>query len=424
MRYDAILFDFDGTIADTLPGIGDALKAAAETLGLAPFPDELTSKFIGPPILVCAQRYLGMTPEEAERYYMAFRAAYDGTVVSGSRIYTGIPQLLRQLRAEGAYVAVASAKPQALVQRLLDHFGLMRFFDRVVGKRTIDAEVSKEAILRSALPARYSRAAMVGDRMFDMDAAKVVGLDAVGVSWGFGTEEELTAHGADAVAHTTQEAAEILIGAQAPVQKGFFISIEGLDGCGKTTQINAITEHIRRRGYEVVHTREPGGTPIAEDIRALILDPEKTMCPETEALLYAASRCEHVRKVIRPALESGRVVLCDRFVDSSIAYQGAGRELGMETVAQINAPAVDGTMPDLTLLFALDPETAFLRRSSATKLDRLERSGEAFFKRTRDGYDLLADMYPQRIRRIDASHDVETIAREACAYIDKLLSGR
>lgn len=424
MRYDAILFDFDGTIADTLPGIGDALKAAAETLGLAPFPDELTSKFIGPPILVCAQRYLGMTPEEAERYYMAFRAAYDGTVVSGSRIYTGVPQLLRQLRAEGAYVAVASAKPQALVQRLLDHFGLTRFFDRVVGKRTIDAEVSKEAILRSALPARYSRAAMVGDRMFDMDAAKVVGLDAVGVSWGFGTEEELTAHGADAVAHTPQEAAQILIGAQTPAQKGFFISIEGLDGCGKTTQINAITEHIRRRGYEVVHTREPGGTPIAEDIRALILDPEKTMCPETEALLYAASRCEHVRKVIRPALESGRVVLCDRFVDSSIAYQGAGRELGMETVAQINAPAVDGTMPDLTLLFALDPETAFLRRSSATKLDRLERAGEAFFKRTRDGYDLLADMYPQRIRRIDASHDVETIAREACAYIDKLLSGR
>lgn len=424
MRYDAILFDFDGTIADTVGGIGGALKAAAERMGIGAFPDELTGKFIGPPILDSAQRYLGMTPEQADTFYAHFREAYEGGMLYDAQVYMGVPQLLRQLRAEGAYVAVASAKPQALVQRLLDHFGLTRFFDRVIGKRTIDANVSKEAILKMALPARYARAAMVGDRMFDMDAAKAVGLDAIGAAWGFGTAEELAEHGADALAYTPQEAAEVLTGAKAPVQRGFFISIEGLDGCGKTTQINAITEHIRRRGYEVVHTREPGGTPIAEDIRGLILDPAKTMCAETEALLYAASRCEHVRKVIRPALERGQVVLCDRFVDSSIAYQGAGRELGMETVAQINAPAVDGTMPDLTLLFALDPETAFLRRSSATKLDRLERAGEAFFKRARDGYDLLADTNPQRIKRIDASHDVETITREACAYIDKLLSGR
>lgn len=148
------------------------------------------------------------------------------------------------------------------------------------------------------------------------------------------------------------------------------------------------------------------------------------MCNETEALLYAASRCEHVRRVIRPALEKGQVVLCDRYVDSSLVYQGAGRELGMDKVAQINAPAVDGTMPDLTLLFVVDPQAAFLRRSSATKLDRLERAGEAFFLRVRDAYDLLADTEPQRIRRIDASRDIAEVTAEACGYLDKLLGGR
>ena len=424
MRYDAILFDFDGTIADTMPGIHQALQYAAERMGCAPIDGALARKFIGPPILSSAQRYLGLDEERATRFYGFFREAYEGETLFNARVYTGVPQLLRQLRAQGAFMAVASAKAQTLVVRLLEQFGLSRFFDRVIGKTTIDANTSKENMIKLALPARYTRAAMVGDRLYDMEAAKATGIDAIGAAWGFGTVQELTAHGADAVAETPRDAARILTGEETPGPRGFFLSIEGLDGCGKTTQINAITEHIRRMGYEVVHTREPGGTPISEDIRALILDPEKTMCGETEALLYAASRCEHVRKVIRPALERGQVVLCDRFVDSSIAYQGAGRELGMETVAQINAPAVDGTMPDLTLLFALDPETAFLRRSSATKLDRLERAGEAFFKRARDGYDLLADTNPQRIKRIDASHDVETITREACAYIDKLLSGR
>lgn len=424
MRYDAILFDFDGTIADTMPGIHQALQYAAGQMGCAPVDDAFARRFIGPPILDSAQRYLGLTEEQAVRFYELFREVYNGEMLFNTRVYTGVPQLLRQLRAQGAFVAVASAKPQALVTRLLERFGLSRFFDRVIGKTTIDANTSKEIMIRQALPARYTRAAMVGDRLYDMESAKALGIDAIGAAWGFGTAEELTAHGADAVAETPRDAARILLGGETPAPRGFFLSIEGLDGCGKTTQINAITEHIRRMGYEVVHTREPGGTPISEDIRALILDPEKTMCDETEALLYAASRCEHVRRVIRPALERGQVVLCDRFVDSSIAYQGAGRELGMETVAQLNAPAVDGTMPDLTLLFALDPRTAFLRRNAATKLDRLERAGEAFFMRVRDGYDLLAETNPQRIKRIDASHDIETVTREACAHIDRLLSGR
>ena len=180
MRYDAILFDFDGTIADTMPGIHQALQYAAEQMGCAPVDGALARRFIGPPILDSAQRYLGLTEEQAVRFYELFREVYNGEMLFNTRVYTGVPQLLRQLRAQGAFVAVASAKPQALVTRLLERFGLSRFFDRVVGKTTIDANTSKEIMIRQALPARYTRAAMVGDRLYDMESAKALGIDAIG----------------------------------------------------------------------------------------------------------------------------------------------------------------------------------------------------------------------------------------------------
>lgn len=424
MRYDAVLFDFDGTLADTSAGIYAALQAACAQMGRAPIAEELLPRFIGPPILDSADRYLGMDAETAMAFHRNFRAFYRAGELFNAKIYQGVPALLRWLHAEGVYVAVASAKPADMVQAILEHFGLTRFFDRVIGKTSENADTHKETMLREALPARYARAVMVGDRLYDMEAAKNLGLDAVGALWGFGTAEELTSSGADAVAADPAQCARILCGEDTKPPRGFFISIEGLDGCGKTTQMNALCEHIRACGYDVLCTREPGGTPIAEDIRALILDPEKTMCDETEALLYAASRCEHVHRKIRPALERGQVVLCDRFVDSSIAYQGGGRELGLDKVAQINAPAVDGTLPDLTLLFMVDARTAFLRRAAATKLDRLERAGEAFFQRVRDAYELLAETGAPRIRRIDASRPIAAVTEEACEAIDKLLAGR
>ena len=148
------------------------------------------------------------------------------------------------------------------------------------------------------------------------------------------------------------------------------------------------------------------------------------MCAQTEALLYAAARAEHVRQVIRPALEKGKIVLCDRFVDSSIAYQGGGRELGMEQVMAINAMAVGGTMPDLTLLFLVDARTAFLRRSNATALDRLERAGEAFFQRVYDAYARLAQSGGERFRCIDACRDIDAVTADACAHMDRLLAQR
>ena len=168
--------------------------------------------------------------------------------------------------------------------------------------------------------------------------------------------------------------------------KGLFIAFEGPDGCGKSTQIRFLNEYLVGLGLEVVATREPGGSPIAEKIREVILDCANTgMAPLTEALLYAAARAEHVRQVIAPAIEAGKIVLCDRFVDSSIAYQGYGRGLG-ETVWRINEPAVDGYMPDVTIFMNVPPERAFARMNEHKQYDRLENEDISFHQRVYEAY--------------------------------------
>ena len=169
--------------------------------------------------------------------------------------------------------------------------------------------------------------------------------------------------------------------------KGLFIAFEGPDGCGKSTQIRFLTEYLCEQGLDVVCTREPGGSPIAEKIREVILDRANTgMTALTEALLYAAARAEHVRQVIGPAIEAGKVVLCDRFVDSSIAYQGYGRSLGAKTVWRINEPAVDGYMPDVTIFMNVPPERAFARMNENKQYDRLEIEDISFHQRVYEGY--------------------------------------
>jgi dTMP kinase len=169
--------------------------------------------------------------------------------------------------------------------------------------------------------------------------------------------------------------------------KGLFVAFEGPDGCGKSTQIRFLAEYLTEKGLDVVSTREPGGSPIAEVIREVILDRGNTgMAALTEALLYAAARAEHVRQVIAPALAAGRVVLCDRFVDSSIAYQGYGRGLGAKTVWRINEPAVDGFMPDVTVFMNVPPEHAFARMNENKQYDRLENEDISFHQRVYEGY--------------------------------------
>lgn len=424
MRYDVVLFDLDGTLIASAPGIYGSVRHALSELG-RPVPDDTTlQNFVGPSMHDSMRKYCGMSAQEAETAVSVYRAHYVENGVLNATVYPGIPNLLRQLKAAGVYLGVATSKPINSAREVLAHFGLARFFDVVVGADGEKIESDKAALLRDALPPRYTRAAMVGDRRFDMEAAKQVGVDAIGAGWGYGTTEELLSSGADAIPADMKEAAKVLLGSAAQPQQGFFISMEGLDKSGKTTQMSAIAAHLRSRGYEVVTTREPGGTPVAEDIRALVLDPDKTMCAETEALLYAAARAEHVRQVIRPNLEAGKAVLCDRFVDSSIVYQGAGRELGIDRVTAINKFAIGDTMPDLTILLTLDAQAAFLRRNSATNLDRLERAGEAFFGRVWDGYAKLAATYPERIRCVNAQGTIEEVTREAVRQIDRLLNAR
>jgi len=206
------------------------------------------------------------------------------------------------------------------------------------------------------------------------------------------------------------------------VSRGRLITIEGLDGAGKSTLVQALTEELVRRGLSVEAMREPGGVEASERIRALVKDAALQMGGRAEALLYAAARAQLVRERLRPALEAGSIVLLDRFTDSSLAYQGAGRELGMQEVAAINRFATAGLVPDRTLLLRIDPAAGRERqRGRALAPDRLELEEEAFFARIARGYDELAQAEAQRIRVLDASLPQEELLREALAAIDDLL---
>lgn len=171
---------------------------------------------------------------------------------------------------------------------------------------------------------------------------------------------------------------------------GLFITFEGADGCGKSTQLRFLADYLENHGVSVVRTREPGGCPVAEKIRDIVLGVGNDMDAVTEAMLYAAARAAHVRAVIKPALEAGRVVLCDRFIHSSLAYQGYGRQLGVELVRQINSPAIEECMPDVTVFINITPEKAFERMNEHKVYDRLESEDLAFHQRVYDGFTELS----------------------------------
>jgi dTMP kinase len=192
---------------------------------------------------------------------------------------------------------------------------------------------------------------------------------------------------------------------------GPFITFEGGEGGGKSTQIGLLREYLKSEGHEIVVTREPGGTPIAERIRTLLLDPENTaLTPLAELMLYEAARAQHVGELIAPALEAGKIVLCDRFCDSTVAYQGAGRSLSGESVYALNELATHGLMPDITLLMDLPPETGLNRAKGDAQGDRIEKESIDFHTRVREGFLLLAENHPERIHTIDALKSVEEIS--------------
>ncbi|MFY9176517.1 MAG: dTMP kinase [Caldicoprobacterales bacterium] len=204
--------------------------------------------------------------------------------------------------------------------------------------------------------------------------------------------------------------------------KGYFITFEGPDGSGKTTQINLLKEYLVNKGHDVIVTREPGGTPISEAIRNIILDTRhKEMNAITEMLLYAAARAQHVAQLIKPALDQGKIVLCDRFVDSSVAYQGVGRNLGIEMIEEINKVALQGIVPDLTLFFDIEPEKGLKRGLGRDrKADRLEQEDISFHKKVYQGFCMLCQRYPERFKRINADADIEEIHCQIIYEIEQL----
>lgn len=187
---------------------------------------------------------------------------------------------------------------------------------------------------------------------------------------------------------------------------GRFISFEGVDGCGKSTQAAMLIEHLIGRGVAVENTREPGGTPVGEGIRDALLA-SGSVSPMTEAHLFAAARAELVATVISPALKAGRWVVCDRFIDSSLAYQGVARGLGIDAIWKLNQGAVDRCLPDLTVLLTVSMDEAAARRGA--QLDRIEREGQEFQRRVAAGYEMLAERFPNRIATVDGDADVATV---------------
>jgi len=194
--------------------------------------------------------------------------------------------------------------------------------------------------------------------------------------------------------------------------RGLFVTLEGVDRSGKTTQARLLCEAL---GPDAVCVREPGGTPVGERVRELLRDPALDPGLPAEALLFAAARAELVRAVIRPALAAGRTVVCDRFLDSSLAYQGLARGLGRDAVARLNELGVEGLEPDLTLLLALDPALAAAR---AGEIDRLEGEGAALQERVARAYEELAAADPARWRRIDASRPEDAVQRDVLAAVE------
>ena len=208
--------------------------------------------------------------------------------------------------------------------------------------------------------------------------------------------------------------------APVPSGRGVFVVLEGGDGAGKSTQLRRLAAGLRAAGHDVVRTREPGGTPLGEQVRELVLDPAHgPVDPRTEALLFAAARAAHVEQLIRPALAAGRSVVCDRFADSSAAYQGAGRGLGVERIAELNDWAAAGLLPDLTVLLDVPAETGRARRATrdGTTGDRLESEPDTFHDATRQAFLELAARAPARYLVLDATRPADELAVEIAAAV-------
>lgn len=409
MKYDTVIFDLDGTLTESEPGITKSVQYALEQMNRPPLDAATLRRFIGPPLRESFIAVAGMAEDEADEAVRIYRERFSTVGWMENSVYEGIAPLLRALKAGGAYVAIATGKPEVFSRKIIDYFGLAPYIDRLEAITLSDHHADKVALVRRALPERYERACMVGDRAGDMEGALGNGIDGIGALYGYGTREELENAGARFIAASVNALRDILLD-EGDTPGGLFVTFEGTDGCGKTTQMKRAADWLRGRGYEVVSTREPGGCPISERIREIILDVGSAgMTAECEAMLYAAARAQHVSEVIRPAVKRGAIVLCDRFLDSSLVYQGVGRGLGMGAVRALNRLGVDGCQPDLTLFYDISPERAMQRRRAASAPDRLELERKEFFEAVYGAYRALAAEDPERIAVIDADRPIDAV---------------
>jgi len=203
---------------------------------------------------------------------------------------------------------------------------------------------------------------------------------------------------------------------------GLFISFEGGDGSGKSTISKMIYQELKKRGYQVIYTREPGGIDISEKIRSIILDPNNSsMDSKTEALLYAASRRQHLVEKVIPALKLNKIVISDRFIDSSLAYQGFARKIGFDEILQLNKFAIDEYFPDATIYFELDEEIGLSRTRRRGKLDRLEIETKEFHTLVKEGYQEVLARFPNRIKIVDASKSIDEVYQDSIKLVEEII---
>lgn len=208
-------------------------------------------------------------------------------------------------------------------------------------------------------------------------------------------------------------------------KRGFLLSLEGIEGCGKSTQLRELAGRLRAAGYRVIETREPGGVPISEQIRTILLAPShRGMEARCEVLLYLASRAQHVAEKIRPALEKGAVVLCDRFADATMAYQGYGRRLGPRTIAHLNRFATAGLQPDLSIILDVPVSVGLARKRRLGNLDRLDRESESFHQTVRSGYLRIAKAAPRRVKVVDGTVPTDQVAGKIERIVQPRLKAR
>lgn len=203
------------------------------------------------------------------------------------------------------------------------------------------------------------------------------------------------------------------------MKKGLFITFEGADGCGKTTQIELLAQYLRGNGHQVVTTREPGAIGLGEKIREILLNYDGEVSDRCESFLFLADRAQHIDMIVNPAVLAGKIVLCDRHTDSSVAYQGYGRGLPVERIKMLNNIAVNGRIPDLTLVFDINVETSMQRVGD--EKDRIESVGMEFFNRVRNGYLEIAKQEPDRVKVIDASRSIDAIHQDVIKLIQAVL---